>query len=330
MDKISVIFPVYNGEEYIRESLESVLNQTYENFEVLCIYDDGTKDNAPNILKEIANNDKRVKVIDLKEKRGLLQALNHGISISSGKYIARADSDDICMTDRFAEQIKYFQENSCVDILGTHIDIIGDVDDLIKEKIKNSFNCELDISRNKIDVLDRTIIAHPTVMMKKNIFNKLKGYNEQYKEAEDYELWIRAVANGFKIGNVDKELVKYRVYSNSKSAKASNMKDYVMQAKLYYLTSTKKISRCCIWGASGGGKLAYNFIINNYSNMNVVGFIDTYKQGTFEQKDIYDINYICNLDIDYIFIATDPGKEYAKEMLKNFGLEEGKDYCYIL
>lgn len=330
MKKISVIFPVYNGEEYIQESLESILNQTYRNFEVFCIYDNGTEDSSPAILKKMANIDDRIKIVNLKEKRGLVQALNHGISISTGEYIARADSDDICMKNRFEEQVKYFEENYQIDIIGTYIDVIGDVDEFQKKDIKEYFNYKLDILNNERDILDRTIIAHPTVMMKKNIFDKLKGYNESYKEAEDYELWLRAVENGFKIGNVNQELVKYRVYQNSKSAKSTNILTYVQQAKLAYISRIKEINRCCIWGAGNGGKKTLEFFVNSHEAIDVLGFIDSYKKGTFENKRIFEIDEIKMLNVDYIFISSTLGKYEAKEKLNKMGYKEIYDFCYFL
>lgn len=329
MKRISVIFPVYNGEKYIQESLESILNQTYKNFEILCIYDNGTIDNTPKILQQMASGDERVRIVNLKEKRGLVQALNYGISIASGEYIARADSDDICMSTRFEEQVNYLEKNFDIDIVGTYINVIGEIDKINTNNIKESFNRKLNVRDNEKDVLDKTIIAHPTVMMKKSIFSKLKGYNESFREAEDFELWLRAVENGFKIGNIDKELVNYRVYSDSKSARSTNMLNYLQKAKFNYISKKKKITKCCIWGASNGGKETLEFLENNKS-IEVLGFIDSFKNGTFMNKKILKIDEIKTLNIDYIFIATTPGKFEAKKNLYNMGYKEVDDFCYFL
>lgn len=330
MSRVSVILPVYNGQEYIEEAVNSVLEQTYKDFELLCIYDNGTNDKSPEILKKIASYDNRVKVFNIKEKRGLVEALNYGISISQGEYIARMDADDICMKNRLEKQIEYMDEQRNIDILGTYIDVIGNIDDNAKKIYKKCFNSKIDINNNELDALDHTIVAHPTVMMRKNIFEKLKGYDINYKGAEDFELWLRAIENGYKIDNLNEELLMYRVHNESKSMNENNTIYYVQNVKFNFISKKKKIKTCYIWGASNGGSETFEFLKEKNDSLQVLGFIDSFKTGTFIDKKIYKIDDIKALEFNYIFIATTPGKLDAKNKLKSMGYKEGKDYCYFL
>lgn len=330
MNKVSVIFPVYNGQKYIEESINSVLKQTYKDFELLCIYDNGTNDKSPEILKKIASYDNRVKVFNIKEKRGLVEALNYGISIAQGEYIARMDADDICMKDRLKKQIEYMDQHEEIDILGTYIDIIGNVNQEIKNNYKKCFNYKININNNELDALDKTIVAHPTVMMRKNIFENLKGYDINYKAAEDFELWLRAVENGYKIDNLNEELLMYRVHNESKSLSETDSIFYLQNAKFRFISKKKKIKTCYIWGASNGGNRTLEFLNRKKNSIKVLGFIDSFKTGTFCDKKIYSVEDIKNLTFDYVFIATTPGKMDAKSKLKSIGYKEVNDYCYFL
>ncbi|MCQ2022957.1 glycosyltransferase family 2 protein [Clostridium butyricum] len=330
MSRVSVVVPVYNGEEYIEEAINSVLKQSYRDFELLCIYDNGTKDKSPEILRKIANSDSRVKIFNIEEKRGLVEALNYGISIAEGEYIARMDADDVCMTNRLKMQIEYLDKHNDIDILGTYIDIIGNVDENVKNMYRKCFNSKLDINLNELNALDQTMVAHPTVMMKKDIFSKLKGYDTNYKGAEDYELWLRAIENGYTIDNLDEELLQYRVHNESKSIKSENTIYYVQNAKFDYISKKKKIKTCYIWGASNGGSNVLQFLNQKDDSIQVVGFIDSFKEGTFCGKKIHKMDDVITQKFDYVFIATTPGKLVAKEILKGMGYKEVIDYCYFL
>lgn len=330
MNRVSIILPVYNGQEYIEESINSILKQTYKDFELLCIYDSGTKDKSPEILKKIAYHDDRVKIFRLKEKRGLVEALNYGISIAHGEYIARMDSDDLCLEDRLKKQVQYMDEHRECDILGTYIDVIGNIDENTKKIYKKCFNYKIQINKNELDALDHTIVAHPTVMMRKKILDDLKGYDINYKGAEDFELWLRAVENGYKIANIDEELIKYRVHKESKSSTQKDTLYYLQNTKFKFISKKKRIKTCYIWGASNGGEKTLEFLKMNNNSIEVLGFIDSFKTGSFRNKKIYSIEDIKNLTFDYIFIATTPGKEEAKNKLKSMGYKEVIDYCYFL
>lgn len=204
---ISVVMSVYNGDKYLAEAIDSVLSQSYSNFELI-IVNDGSTDSSIEIIYEYINKDDRIIVIN-RENKGLPYSLNEGIAKARGEYIARMDADDICLPDRFEKQIEYLNKNN-LDLCGTFIERFGDNinNNILKHPLKHN-----DI---KFRLLFTSSFAHPTVMMKKEIFNKVK-YRPMYKVAQDYQLWIDIVNAGFKVGNLPEVLLRYRVHEEQAS-----------------------------------------------------------------------------------------------------------------
>lgn len=176
---LSVILPVYNAEQYIQESVECILNQTFENFEFLII-NDGSTDQSKEII--LSFNDKRILYVENRKNQGLIKTLNKGLHFSSGQYIARMDADDLCHNSRFEKQMEYFKRNKQIDILGTNQYIIGTEVKII-HKISNE--------ENKIRLLLQPVVGHSTVMLKKEALAKNNLYYDRFAlYAEDYKLWV--------------------------------------------------------------------------------------------------------------------------------------------
>jgi glycosyltransferase involved in cell wall biosynthesis len=201
---ISVILPVYNGEKYLKESIESILNQTYTNFEFIII-NDGSKDSSLEIIREYEKEDERIVVVS-RENKGLIATLNEGIEKAKGKYIARMDQDDISLPERFERQIKVIKNNNIM-VCGTYTKIIDEDGKYIKDGIVPTQHDE--IVKKLLECTNP--LFHPTVMFKKfdNIF-----YNELAHNCEDYELWLKYTEIG-KIENLPEYLLKYRIELNS-------------------------------------------------------------------------------------------------------------------
>ncbi|OAP71945.1 glycosyltransferase [Psychrobacter sp. SHUES1] len=212
---ISVVMSVYNGEKHLAEAIDSVLSQSYSNFEFI-IVNDGSTDSSIEIIYEYINKDDRIIVID-RENKGLPYSLNEGIAKARGEYIARMDADDICLPDRFEKQINYLNTNN-LDLCGTFIEAFG-------ENINNSI-LTYPIYHNDIRfrLLFRSAFAHPTVMLKKGVFNNIQ-YKSEYKVAQDYQLWIDIINSGFRVGNLPEVLMKYRLHEEQ----ASNTKLILQQ-----------------------------------------------------------------------------------------------------
>ena len=205
---ISVILPVYNGEEHLTECIESVLSQTYDNFEFI-IVDDASTDNTPQILKKFAIRDNRIKVITHAINQKQTVAANTACHNARGKYIARMDADDIALPHRFKEQVGFMQKNSDIGILGSWIQIIN-------ENGKIYEIMETNISQGSLgwSLLFDTSFVSSSVMMKKDIVEQIKFY--QTHQAEDYDLWSR-VNTIASVANLPKVLQQVRVWSGQVS-----------------------------------------------------------------------------------------------------------------
>ena len=201
MTKVSVIMAVYNTkEEWLRESIESILNQTFSDFEFIII-NDGSSNNAEEII--LSYKDKRIKYIK-QENQGLAKSLNNGLQIAQGEYIARMDSDDISLPSRFEKQVNFLDKNKEISILGTWFEIFPETQ-IIKHPEKIDF----------LTLLKYCCLGHPTVMFRREDFEKhnLK-YNETFKAAQDYDLWSRAIRY-IKMANLQEVLLKYRWHNES-------------------------------------------------------------------------------------------------------------------
>ena len=199
---VSVIMSVYNGEKYLDEAIQSVLDQTYKNFEFIII-NDGSLDRSLEIIKKYEEKDTRIVIITRKNK-GLIASLNEGIEKAKGKYIARMDADDICLIDRFEEQISFMHKNN-LDLCGSWVLPFNSDKDMTVWKYPETHN------DTTFRLFFMSSFAHPSVMMKKSIFQTLKYENEV---AEDYSLWCDIVTKGYKVGNIQKVLLRYRMHEN--------------------------------------------------------------------------------------------------------------------
>jgi len=212
--EISVILPVYNAENYLRKAVESVLGQTFRNFELLII-NDGSTDSSLSIAKEYREQDDRVVLISQKNV-GLVTTLNRGISIARGKYIARMDADDISIKERFSKQVELL--NNGYDICGCNFNIISENDEIIGVKKVPTDNFALVLMTN-------VPFAHGSVMIRKEFLvkNNLAYGQTKYIAAEDYSLWCSIYEAGGAFGNVDEQLFEYRIVGGSLSSNKKNM-----------------------------------------------------------------------------------------------------------
>ena len=179
--------------------------------------------------------------------------------------------------------------------------------------------------------LEGSIIAHPTAMIKKSVFNKLVGYSNKYSRLEDDDLWVRAIKEGYVIDIVDEYLLKYRVHKESKSIiDASDLQELLNEKIKFKLENffdySKNIDKdLYIWGCGEGGKIVATYF--EKIGMNFIGFIDSYKQGTFQNKPIYNKEILRSIKKPYIFIATEIGLDAVKLELSKMKIN---DYMFIL
>ena len=207
---ISVLMPVYNTkEEYLRASIESILNQTFKNFEFI-IVNDGSTNNVEEVI--LSYKDDRIKYFK-QENQGIVRALNNAWSKASGKYIARMDSDDIAYPERFAKQIKFLEENPEYSLIGSWAKIIPS---------KNIIKLPQDIKI--MDLLADCMFVHPSIMFNKADFEKFNiRYESGFDYVEDYCFYARAI-KCLKMTNLQEVLLDYRVYPENSSSKNRNVR----------------------------------------------------------------------------------------------------------
>lgn len=210
MSFISVIMSVYNDEEYLRSAIDSILNQSYMNFEFIII-NDGSSDSSLEIIEELSRLDERILVVN-RENKGLAYSLNEGIKIAKGKYIARMDADDISMPDRLEKQVKFIEQGDYDIIYGDTFLIDKDGADICPSYRP----AEVSVVLKNLHI--NNFIPHPTVFAKRDVFYKYGFYNPNYKTGQDLELWLR-FNNKAKFGYIPEVILKYRISPNSVRAK---------------------------------------------------------------------------------------------------------------
>lgn len=203
--KISVVLPVYNTkEEYLRESIESILTQTFGDFELILI-NDGSTNNAEDII--LSYKDQRIRYIKNEENLGLIKTLNKGLKLAQGEYIARMDADDISRPQRFEKQADFLDKNPEVDILGTWFNYFP------RQRIVQTQTQDKQIKEHMI--VNSNQIGHPTVMFRKKIVSQLNAYyDEEATYAEDYALWLSLLDRAV-FANLPEVLLDYRIHPTS-------------------------------------------------------------------------------------------------------------------
>lgn len=198
---ISVVMPVYNGEKYLREAIDSILNQTFSDFEFI-ILNDGSTDKTEEII--LSYTDPRIVYVKNEENLQIVKTLNKGIALAKGKYIARMDADDISMPERFEKQFEFMETHPDVGVCGTWLKTFGDV--------KAEWTYPVEAEEVLIALMFYSPVAHPTAVIRKVVFDFFK-YEQNYNKAEDYKLWVD-ISKQFTIVNIPCFLLRYRLHSS--------------------------------------------------------------------------------------------------------------------
>ena len=208
---ISVIMSTFNeSREELSLSIESVLSQTYTNFEFIIVNDNPGKYQLEEVLSEFAQQDTRILIIRNEKNIGLAASLNKGIAIARGEYIARMDADDISLPDRFENQLAFLEKNN-LDLISGFTIIIDENGKEAPQEAQTAIYESLDLS----DILKHgDVIRHPTVMGKTSAFRDVGGYRELVP-AEDYDIWLRMLSCNKRIGCFGKRVLKYRIRTSS-------------------------------------------------------------------------------------------------------------------
>lgn len=189
--KISVLMSVYNGSDYLKESIESILNQTFSDFEFIIINDFST-DNTGEILTEYAERDCRIKLFNNEENIGLTKSLNKGLKLAGGKYIARQDADDISLPQRFEKQVAVLDKHPEAVLVSCDIEVINSEGTFVK---KEKRSCDPQWVSWYLMFYNH-IGGHSQVIFRSQTAKELGGYSEAHRYSQDYEFWCRLVKAG--------------------------------------------------------------------------------------------------------------------------------------
>jgi glycosyltransferase involved in cell wall biosynthesis len=275
---ISVLMPVFNAEKYIRQAIESILSQSFKDFELL-IFNDCSTDESLSII--LSFEDPRIKVFNSPRNLGYLVHLNNGIKQSRSKYIARMDADDICHPYRFEKQIAFMESHKEFGLLGTWAKIC-DRDELLKPSTD-----DLSI---RLDQLKMNQFIHSSVLIRKTILEKYNlNYDKELYTAEDYDLWVR-ISEFCKIGNLSEVLIQYRVHNSQISAVHSDRQ--INNANKIRIGMLEKLLEKKL---NDEEKKSYLDLINNIANVEDM----TFDQIKFYNKLKYHFKSKAKSDIFY-------------------------------
>jgi glycosyltransferase involved in cell wall biosynthesis len=200
---VSIILPIYNAERFLRQAIDSVIGQTYTDFELLAI-DDGSTDRSREILASYA--DKRLKVLCNNGNLGLIYSLNFGLATACGEFVARMDADDISQPTRLEEQVDFLRKYHDVALVGTAMEEIDENNEhlgCVYYPVENS-----EIQQR---LLSKSCFCHPSVMFRRDAVLNVGGYRSEFMYAEDYDLWLR-LSEKYKLANLGRELLRYRIH----------------------------------------------------------------------------------------------------------------------
>ncbi|PXV65847.1 glycosyl transferase family 2 [Dysgonomonas alginatilytica] len=228
---ISIVMPVYNSSRYLSESIDSILSQTFSDFELIII-DDGSTDGSREI---ITTNYKDSRIRLIKNEHNFIQSLNIGMTQSKGKYIARMDADDIMLPERLQMQYHFMEENPDIDISGTWMQVFGDMDGIWKNTTASD--------EIEVQAILHSPLYHPTVILKRSIITQFplvndtnQVYNEEYIYAEDYQLWTELMKRGYRLTNLPHVLLRYRKSEGQISRqKQTEMQNTTLRIQTEYL-----------------------------------------------------------------------------------------------
>lgn len=236
MPKVSVLMPVYNTEEeYLREAIDSILAQTFTDFEFLII-NDGSQNNAEDVI--LSYKDIRIKYLKNEHNLGIIKTLNKGLELAQGEYIARMDADDISLPERFEKQVSFLDKNPDIDILGAWFNCIP------RNRVIETYINDKEIKECLL--INSNNIGHPTVMFRNSTVKNIGiKYNENHPYVEDYALWLSLI-DKVKFANIPEILLNYRIHSNSvcqtkEIEQSLNVEEIMVKAQGIYFGLDNKV-----------------------------------------------------------------------------------------
>lgn len=223
--QVSILMPVYRTAPFLREAMDSMLEQTFADFELIAL-DDCSPDNAEEILDTY--HDPRIVRYKGERNEGLANVLNVGVKMAQGKYIARMDSDDISLPNRLQTQVDYLERHPDIDLVSAGMQLFGAGEGI--------WIRELNPEKVKINALFHSPVLHPTSVWRKSSF-ELHGlhFHQETVPAEDYDLWTRALLNGLRLVNLPEVLYQYRIHPGQATKQTEKISAKTREVQLAYL-----------------------------------------------------------------------------------------------
>lgn len=271
--RVSILLPVFNAETTLRESLESLLSQTFGDYELIAV-DDGSIDGSADLLFEYAKNDKRINIIT-GEHNGIVETLKTAFSRSAAPYIARMDADDISLPERLDHQIKMLDEKSDVAVVGCLVEPVPGT--LLTGRYAEYFkwiNELTDPESIALNMFVESPLPHPSVMFRRQPYKLVGGYQD-HRWPEDYDLWLRMHIAGQKFAKVPEILVYWRDHPNRTTRNNARYDpEAFFQAKAYYLARSvlENVEEVVVWGAGKLSRQRSDFL-SEYG-ISIVAYVD--------------------------------------------------------
>ncbi|NIS74100.1 MAG: glycosyltransferase [Deltaproteobacteria bacterium] len=335
---VSVLMPVYNASATLSDCIESVLSQTYADLELVCV-DDGSTDGSARMIQEAGKRDRRVKLIR-GGRRGIVGALNLGLTACSGKFIARMDADDIMHSERIREQLRYFSDGGRFDLIGARVRMISDSGVLSPGVMRYETwtNSLLSHEAMMQDLFVESPLVHPTFFLRKEYYEELGGYRD-HPWAEDYDLILRAYLKNATFGKVPEPLLLWRdsgerLIRNDRRCQRSAM----FRAKVHYFLRAGFLWRkgsVVIAGTGPSGREVARLFLDE--GIRIKCFVDNL--GGPENRTVMGIRafgfaekapaeFFRKLGDSYciLCIGDDGGKRAFTRRLEEAGMVQGKDF----
>lgn len=344
--EVSVLLPCYNAERFLSAGLESLLAQTYSNFEVIAI-DDGSEDATRDLLEEAARQDRRVRVAR-QPHQGIAAALRAGTELARGSLVARMDADDLSHRDRLMLQVRYLRKHPDTDVVGSRIRMIPR-ENLTEGLLRYEHWVNGVMSHEEIlrDLFVESPIPHPSVVMRRDALDQVSGYRD-VGWPEDYDLWMRMAQRGCHFAKVPEVLLEWRDWPGRASRVDETFGTESFHAlKEHYLLETHLAGRCPfgIWGAGPIGKRWARALVARGRQVRYFIDLDPRKIG----KKIHEALVVSPADLErlrgtFVLVAVGAlsrhrtqttedrwmaARDEIREQLEDAGFEERRDFICI-
>jgi len=338
MPQISALASTYNGTEFVAETIESILNQTFEDFEFI-IVDDCSTDDTAEIIRSF--NDDRIKLFVLDKNVGVGAALSYGLTKVTSKYVAKVDSDDLYVPDRFQKQKDFLDNNPDVDLVKSLIEYFTDDTTLRKSeryeytKMVNEVDLNSVVTPEQIreELYMWCCVPHNSIMVRTEVMKKV-GY-DNLRQGEDYKLVYMINKAGHKMDTIREKLVKFRLRGdsitglmNDQSEIINGTYDMKIDDMAGFLNNDKKLF---IWGTGNQAQLASERLLKE--GYEFAGFIDRLPEKVGKElygKRIYGQEEALSFNNKKILLCAQPARTIALKLFKEIGYKYKEDYYVFL